>query len=159
MWFHIYLLSRKYLQTSNLPIFRMTWPHTEPMSYIFPYTAFCGPVQLILPYSSRCNSNTKSLDNLPLTSPYSYLLDISDSHYSNQFLTSPNMIFYKFQSNIQPSIQKASGILSTSYHYPSHHASSFCSSINFRELSINHQRTRFHKFPLTQSPTTYIYQT
>ena len=44
------------------------------MPDIFLYTALYGPVQLIWSYSSRCNSNTNSLDTLPLMLLYSYLL-------------------------------------------------------------------------------------
>ena len=85
--------------SSDLPIFHMTWPHTDPMPYIFTYTAFYGPVQLIRPYSYRFKSNRNSLDTLPLTSPYSYLLDMGDIHYFNQFLISPNI--YAFTNNIE----------------------------------------------------------
>ena len=42
------------------------------------------------------------------------------------------LIFYQFQSNIQPSINQASGILSISEHYPAQHSTSLWPSMNFR---------------------------
>ena len=44
------------------------------------------------------------------------------------------MTLYQFQSTIQPRIQQASDLISTSYQYRSHNSSSLLSSINLRAL-------------------------
>ena len=44
------------------------------------------------------------------------------------------IIFYKFQNNIQPSINQASGILSISEHYIAQHSTSLLYYINFRAI-------------------------
>ena len=62
--------------------------------YIFPYTAFYGPVQLIRPYISRCNSKNNFHDTLPLTLPYSYLLDTGDSQLFFNFLQQSTLKCY-----------------------------------------------------------------
>ena len=93
---HTYNLTRTYglpiFRYSNIPIFHSSvWRD--------PIRIQCGISFLLWPYmdlynlyglnslgiinSYRCNSNTKYLDTLPLTSPYFHLLDTSDSHYSN----------------------------------------------------------------------------
>ena len=44
------------------------------------------------------------------------------------------LLFYKFQSNIQPIIHKDSNILSISEHYPSQHSTSLWYYISFRAI-------------------------
>ena len=43
----MYLGSHIYLRTYNIPIFRMTWLHMDPMPYVFPDMAFYSPVRII----------------------------------------------------------------------------------------------------------------
>ena len=39
LWYQMYLQTSDLTRTYRLPIFCLTWPHMDPMTYIFPYTA------------------------------------------------------------------------------------------------------------------------
>ena len=73
----------------------------DTIPYIFPYVAFYGTVRLIRSYSYTCNSNTNSLDTLPIMSPYLYLVDTGDSHYTYSFLIPPNSEYHAVDFLIQ----------------------------------------------------------
>ena len=88
MWSHTYFY---FTRTYGIPIFLSSvW--RDPIQIQCCTYFLIRPS--IAPYSSRCNSNKNSLDTLPLMLLYSYLIDTGDSHYSNQFLISPNTPFY-----------------------------------------------------------------
>ena len=86
-------------QSSDLPIFQYSVWRDPIRIQCRIYFLICpsmalydlyGLQYLELIYSCRCNFNTYSLDTLPMASPYSYLSNTDDRHYSNLFLISPN---------------------------------------------------------------------
>ena len=84
-------------------IFRMTWPHIYPMTYILPSMAFYGPVQLIRTSMALYNLvsyfipvyNLTLLDilyvffilTLWMSEPYPYMYRIGENHIQNQTCT------------------------------------------------------------------------
>ena len=76
--FHIHMISHilaishvlKDLRNSGLPIFRVTWPHTDPMPYIFLYTEFTNYTD----YTTYTAFSLYKLSTVPGVTPKIFIL-------------------------------------------------------------------------------------
>ena len=74
LWSHTYLNTSDITHICGLSMFRVTWPHTDPMPYIFPYTAYTAYTA----YTTYTAFSFWNLSTVPSVNPTHSCVQISE---------------------------------------------------------------------------------